>query len=61
MMISKIEPTTEERVVKTIRTASFKVLSIVSISLLNRFIILPSGVVSKKDIGAAMIPSIASK
>jgi hypothetical protein len=40
------------RVKKYMRIESVIVLSRTSISLLNRFVMRPSGVVSKKDIGA---------
>jgi len=51
-MIKMKTDTTMASVKKYIRIASVKLLSIVSTSFANRFVILPRGVVSKKDIGA---------
>ena len=48
-----------ESVIKNIRNESETVLSMVSMSLANLFMILPRGVVSKKLMGACMVVVIA--
>jgi len=48
-----------ENVIKNNRMESLSVLSMVSISLENLFVILPRGVVSKKLIGARITVAIA--
>ena len=48
-------------VIKDIRNESETVLSIVSMSLANLFIIRPRGVVSKKLMGARIVELIASR
>jgi len=57
--ISTNDPVIFADVVKNIRNESATVLSMVSMSFENLFMIRPSGVVSKKLIGACMTESIA--
>ena len=57
--INRNDPITFVNVIKIIRSDSEMVLSIVSISLANLFMIRPSGVVSKKLMGAHMVEAIA--
>jgi hypothetical protein len=52
ILIKITAPMMLESVLQNIRRASPSMLSSVSTSLANRFMIRPSGVVSKKDIGA---------
>jgi len=57
--INTNEPTMFANVIKNIRIESATVLSMVSMSLANLFMIRPRGVVSKKLIGARMVVLIA--
>jgi hypothetical protein len=56
--ISTKDPITVANVIKNIRIESDTVLSIVSMSLENLFMIRPRGVVSKKLMGACMTAAI---
>ena len=59
--INTNDPTMFAKVIKNIRIESAMVLSIVSMSLANLFMIRPRGVVSKKLIGACMVELIARR
>jgi hypothetical protein len=59
-MIRPNTPSSVLRTIKYCRNASVKLLSIVSTSLVKRCMMRPSGVVSKKDMGARRICHMAS-
>jgi len=61
MAMRTTEPTTPASVETNMRNESLSVLSMVSMSLEKRFMMRPSGVVSKKLIGARMTPVMAAE